>query len=184
MESLKNAIKTTVQGVGTPVPAALEGKQECPQSSRSSYRSGVEVDPLAPASSKATRRNQEIFSVQAKQKATAGDVNNGENYADTIAEIFKPRSKLLRSPVLKKPESTVDTSLMTPTEKLASAKENNQEVKEVQEEISPREELIAQERAAEERNLKRCREVLNKMIAVLEKQKKTPVWILKKVCHS
>ena len=67
----------TVQGLDTLVPAALVGEQAGPQSSISNYRNGVEVDPLAPTSSNATR------------------MQNKEG----VYDMFRRSSKLTRTPV-------------------------------------------------------------------------------------
>lgn len=121
-----------------------------------------------------------------EQKTTAEEANRGVNKLENIAEIFKPRGKVLRSPILMSSQSTsgtpFGTPLRSPTGKDASDCLRNEEDKDetnttsvkkaqVGLEISPREELITQERAAEEKSLKRCREILNKMRTALEKQK-------------
>lgn len=120
-----------------------------------------------------------------QQKTTAEEANRGGNKLENIAEIFRPRAKVLRSPILKSTQATsgtpFGTPLRTPTGTLAPAntiecinkedKETDPTSVQPELELSPREELISEERAAEEKSLKRCREVLNKMRAALEKQK-------------
>lgn len=105
-------------------------------------------------------------------------MDKSKNSGGEVADIFKPSRKTLRSPRLLISKPT-NSEYGTPKGLPVAPVSNEKEEKDVETpktglpemtEKSPREELIFQEREEEEKSLKRCREVLDRMYAALNKQ--------------
>lgn len=148
MEGSINGNIVTVQGTDNLVPAVIGGEQAGSRPSRSNDRNVAVVADLAIATAKATRKDEE--------------------------SAFIRSSKILRSPVLKTPTVSTDCIEGTPVKRNGEGNTivpTPREDQNSNNQMSPREELISEERAAEERSLKQCREVIKKMRLALGKQK-------------
>ena len=133
-----------MQGVGSPVPAAGEGVQAGPPSSRSSYRSGMEVDPLAPMSSNTTRMNPTELAAFAKNsKVQRSPTGIPTQPAAASAELIDD------APTFSTPEGSLTRM---PTR-------------------SPSEQFILRMRKKEEEALRDIKKVLKAMKAAMVKQK-------------